>query len=143
MPQSLILLWYKWRSFLESIWPRLWACFVSQKEEKKKSSHPFFYKMPFSHKSLLKKHLCRGSPTIFLKMQLTSKAHCWKWRGVNLIPSAQNEAHNLLCTTRTFLTCAETLWHWCGFHPNLSWIITWPFSGQTGILLKGILSQES
>ena len=52
--------------------------------------------------------------------------------------STRPRAWHLICyVSHVFSSHVLRLWHWCGgFHPSLSWINTWPYSGQTGILKK-------
>lgn len=125
-------LWEKWRTAPWVHLVRMVAYFVSPREERVVNH---FCRMSFSHNSLWKKHLWQESPNALLKATADSKALLSN-KSIPFHPSKSMTPY-LLCITCNFFLTWQRLWHWCGgFHPSLSWINTWPYSGQTGILKK-------
>lgn len=68
-----MLLWDKWSSFLESILPRLWADFASQKEEKE-SSEPYFLQDVILPQEFMRETSVARLSMLFAKPQLTVRA---------------------------------------------------------------------
>lgn len=102
-----MLLWDKWSSFLESILPRLWADFASQKEEKE-SSEPYFFARCHSPTRVYERNICGKAIYALRKATADSESIAGSGESISAHPP-QNKAHNLPCTTCIFLACAETL----------------------------------
>lgn len=104
-------------------------------KRRKKSSKPFLQNVILPQQFMKETSVTRISNAL-LKATADSKRALLKV--ANQSHSTRPRAWHLICyVSHVFSSHVLRLWHWCGgFHPSLSWINTWPYSGQTGILKK-------
>lgn len=104
-------------------------------KRRKKSGKPFLQNVILPQQFMKETSVTRIS-NAFLKATADSKRALLKV--ANQSHSTLPRAWHLICyVSHVFSSYVLRLWHWCGgFHPSLSWINTWPYSGQTGTLKK-------